>query len=169
MCSIIVQFYYFPHGYLVFTAPLVEGTIHSIYIYAYNEELYVFLHSQLHLWLIWFFVTPWTIAHQASLSLGFSSQENWSGLLFPTLGYFHNPRIQPVSPALAGRFFTSLPPVKDQLTMYVDFISWWSIVFCWSMCIFFNQDGVFWLLYLSNVFFKKEMWCLQLHSFSRLL
>ena len=32
------------------------------------------------------FVTPWTVAHQAPLSMGFSRQENWSGLPFPTLG-----------------------------------------------------------------------------------
>ena len=93
------------------------------------------MHSQLHLILC----DPMDYSPQASLSLGFSRQEYWSGLLFPTLGDFHNPKVQPVSPVLAGRFFTSLPPVKDQLTMYVDFISWLSVVFCWSMCIFFKS------------------------------
>ena len=51
-----------------------------------------------------FFATPWTVAHQAPLSLGFSRQEYWSGLPCPP------PGIEPVSlvsPALAGRFFTT--------------------------------------------------------------
>ena len=50
------------------------------------------------------------IAHQASLSMGFSRQEHWSGLLFPPPGDLPNPRIEPatsVSPVLAGRFFTT--------------------------------------------------------------
>ena len=54
-------------------------------------------------------VTPWTVAHQAPLSMGFSRQEYWTGLLFPSLGYLPDPGIEPpslMSPALAGRFFT---------------------------------------------------------------
>ena len=53
------------------------------------------------------FATPWTVAHQASLSMEFSRQEYWSGLLFPPPEYLPNPGIEttsPVSPALAGRF-----------------------------------------------------------------
>ena len=53
---------------------------------------------------------PWTIAHQAPLSMGFSRQEYWSGLLFPPPGDLPNPRIEPafsMSPVLAGRFFTT--------------------------------------------------------------
>ena len=47
---------------------------------------------------------PWTVAHQAPLSVELSRQEYWSGLPFPTLGYLPNPGIEPVSlgsPALA--------------------------------------------------------------------
>ena len=46
------------------------------------------------------FVTPWTVAHQAPLSMGFSRQECWSGLPFPSPGDLLDPRIQPTSPAL---------------------------------------------------------------------
>ena len=56
------------------------------------------------------FATPWTVALQAPLSVGFSRQENWSGLPFPTLGDLPNPGIEPMSltfPALASRFFTT--------------------------------------------------------------
>ena len=45
------------------------------------------------------FVTPWTVAHQAPLSMGFSGQEYWSGLLFPSPGDLSNPGIEPASPA----------------------------------------------------------------------
>ena len=58
------------------------------------------------------FVTPWTVAHQASLSMGFPRQEYWSGLSFPPLGDFPDPGIEPTSPALVGRFFITEPPGK---------------------------------------------------------
>ena len=56
------------------------------------------------------FATPWTVACQASLSMGFPRQNYWSGLSFPSPGYLPNPGIE--SPALAGRFFTTEPPGK---------------------------------------------------------
>ena len=56
--------------------------------------------------------TPWTVARQASLSLGFSKQEYQSGLPFPTPGDLPNPGIEPQCPALAGGFFTTSPPGK---------------------------------------------------------
>ena len=54
--------------------------------------------------------TPWTVAHQAPLSLGFSRQEHWSGLPFPTPGDLPDPGIKSISlmpPAVAGGFFTT--------------------------------------------------------------
>ena len=60
--------------------------------------------------------SPWTVAHQAPLSMGLCRQEYWSGLPFPTPGIF---LIYPgiklmslVSPTLAGRSFTSVAPGK---------------------------------------------------------
>ena len=44
--------------------------------------------------------TPWTVAHQAPLSMGFSRQEYWSGLPFPSPGDLLDPGIKPRSPAL---------------------------------------------------------------------
>ena len=41
---------------------------------------------------------PWTVAHQAPLSMGFSRQEYWSGLPFPSPGDLPNPGMEPVSP-----------------------------------------------------------------------
>ena len=54
------------------------------------------------------FATPWTVAHQAPLSMGFSKQKYWSGWPLPSPEDLPNPEIEPtflVSPALAGRFF----------------------------------------------------------------
>ena len=53
---------------------------------------------------------PWTVAHQAPLSMGFSRQEYWGGLPFPSPGDLTDPGIEPASltsPALAGRCFTT--------------------------------------------------------------
>ena len=58
------------------------------------------------------FVTPWTVGHQAPLSMGFSKKEYWTGLPFPSPEDFPDPRIKPVSPELSGRFFTPEPPGK---------------------------------------------------------
>ena len=55
-------------------------------------------------------VTPRTVAHQSPLSLGFSRQEYWSVLLFPTPADLTDPRIERMSltsPALVGEFFTT--------------------------------------------------------------
>ena len=62
--------------------------------------------------------TPWIVAHQVPLSMEFFRQEYWSGLLFPTPGDLLDPGLEPrslASPALAGRFFTAMPPGKPGL------------------------------------------------------
>ena len=46
-----------------------------------------------------FFATPWTVAHEAPLSMGVSRQEYWSGLPFPSPGDLSDPGIEPSSPA----------------------------------------------------------------------
>ena len=52
--------------------------------------------------------TPWTVAHQAPLSMGFPRQENWRGLLFPPPGDLPTPGIEPECPALVGGFLQTL-------------------------------------------------------------
>ena len=57
--------------------------------------------------------TPWAVAHQAPLSMGFSRQKYWSGLPCPPPGNLTDPGIKPtylVYPALAGGFFTTGKP-----------------------------------------------------------
>jgi len=56
------------------------------------------------------FATPWTVAYQASPSMGFSRQEYWSGLPFPSPGDLPNPGIEPRSPTLEADALTSEPP-----------------------------------------------------------
>ena len=63
---------------------------------------------------VWLFATSRTLAHQAPLFMEFSRQEYWSGLSFPPPGDLPNPRIQPMLPALAGRFFAIITTWEDQ-------------------------------------------------------
>ena len=60
------------------------------------------------------FATPWTVAHQAPPSMGFSWQEYWSGLPFPSPGNLLNPRIEPRSPTLEADALTSEAPGKPK-------------------------------------------------------
>ena len=57
-------------------------------------------------------MTPWTVAYDDPPSIGFSRQEYWSGLLFPSPGGLPDPGIEPASPELAGGFFTIDSPGK---------------------------------------------------------
>ena len=57
-------------------------------------------------------VTPRTVAHEAPLSMGFLRQEYWSGLPCPSPGDLPDPGYEPLSPALAGGFFTEELPGK---------------------------------------------------------
>ena len=84
--------------------------------------------------------TLWTVAHQASLSMGFSRQKYWNRLPCPPPGDLPNPGMEPASPALAGRFFyhwaiaasclcsfnrTNIPPhVYTFLLKCITSVSW---------------------------------------------
>ena len=59
-------------------------------------------------------VTPWTVACQAALSMGFPRQESWRGWPFPSPGDGLNPGVELIcsASALAGEFFTTEPPGK---------------------------------------------------------
>ena len=72
---------------------------------------------------------PWTVAHQAPLSMEFSRQGYWIGLPYPLPGDLPDPGIDPVSPVLAGGFFTgknSLPrepcTILSKLVIYPFYI-----------------------------------------------
>ena len=68
------------------------------------------------------------IVHQAPLSMGFPSQEYWSGLPFPSPGDLADPGIEPPSSALAGGFFTTKPPRKAYPGVHKhSHRGWWGI------------------------------------------
>ena len=69
------------------------------------------------------FATPWTVAYQASPSMGFSRQEYWSGLPFPSPGDLPDPGIEPGSPALEAGALTSEPPETTQFCKAIQFSS----------------------------------------------
>ena len=71
------------------------------------------------------FVTPWTVAHLAPLSMGFPRQKHWSGLPFLFPGDLPDPEIEPISPALAGRFFS----LSHQGNLYAK-----SLQLCPTLC-----------------------------------
>ena len=100
---------------------------------------------------VWLFVTPWTVAHQAPLSMGLPRQEYWSGLPCPSPGDIPDPEIEPTSlfPALAGGFFTtsstweaSGDPIQDAIFTHQKVLpfcfqfksafglGWYGIIFC---------------------------------------
>ena len=60
--------------------------------------------------------TPWTVDYQAPSSMGFSRQEYWSGLPFPSPGDLPNPGIKPGSPALQANSVPAEPPEKPTNT-----------------------------------------------------
>ena len=86
------------------------------------------------------FVTPSTVAHQAPPSMGFSRQEYWSGLPFPSPGDLPDPGIELRSPTLQADALTSEPPGKPQeITipapkMFREELKW-RLVQCLSQCI----------------------------------
>ena len=69
------------------------------------------------------FATPWTVTHQALWSMGFSRQEYWSGLPFPSPGDLPNPGIKPGCPTLQADSLLSEPPGKPTIvSTYVNTI-----------------------------------------------
>ena len=67
-----------------------------------------------------FFVAPWTVAYQAPPSMGFSRQECWSGLPFPSSRDLLDPGIEPGSPALQADALPSEPSGKPILYWQAD-------------------------------------------------
>ena len=86
--------------------PLYMSVSVSKFLLFYKDTSHIalWLNVCCHFSYFWLFLILWTIPHQAPLSLGFSRQEYWSGVLCPPLGDLPNLWIKP---ALAGKFFTT--------------------------------------------------------------
>ena len=86
------------------------------------------------------FATPWAIAYQTPPSMGFSRQEYWSGLLFPSPGALSDPGIEPASPALQADSLPSESPGIGSLFS-------WNETFCVllqsrpSSCVLVSKSG----------------------------
>ena len=78
------------------------------------------------------FATPWTLAYQAPPSMGFSRQEYWSGLPFPSPGDLPDPGIEPRSPAFQADALTSEPPGKSSTHDYWKNCSFDYMDLCWQ-------------------------------------
>ena len=78
------------------------------------------------------FVIPWTVVHQASLSMGFSRQEYWSGLPFPSPGDLPDPGIEPRSPALQADALPSEPPGKNLVVIKLNALLYSSGYSAWT-------------------------------------
>ena len=79
------------------------------------------------------FETPWTTAYQVPPSVGFSRQEYWSGLPFPSPGDLPNPGIEPRSPTLQAYVLPSEPPGKS-ISLYMPLVIHGVCAFCHSEC-----------------------------------
>ena len=91
---------------VIFCISLMAFHIYWSFVYPQNEVKWL-SHVQL-------FATRWTVAYQAPPSLGFSRQEYWSGLPFPSTGDLHNQGFEPRSPTLQTDALPSEPPGKAQ-------------------------------------------------------
>ena len=123
------------------------------YTWVHTCGLSYFSHIQL-------FETPQTIAHQPPLSMGFSRQEHWSGLLHPSPGNLPDPEIKPsslTSPALAGGCFLSLShqgsPSCWLSILNITVVSWFLyVVSSFPRCLFSLSSSNYWNLPSSSVF-----------------
>ena len=110
------------------------------------------------------FATPWTVAHRPLLSMDFPRQEYWSGLPFPSLGRLLNPRIEPVSPALAGRFFTTEPPGKPRSIIMPTLVIMPLIISTLWLCWVPGDIIADWRHKEQEIVGLKFQFCLQLSS-----
>ena len=107
--------YCFCFYFLTLSTLALSERIHLIFLLLLIAFIVIILFS---CWVMCdFFATLWTIAHQVPLSMGFSRQECWNGLSFPTPGHLPDPRIKPSSPALPGSFFTTEPHGKPIIAL----------------------------------------------------
>ena len=89
------------------------------------------------------FATPWTVTYQAPPSVGFSRQEHWSGLPFPSRGDLPDPGVEPGSPALQADALTSEPPGFRYILLFF---------FHQFIMVFIRQDSYMFCVYIPKYF-----------------
>ena len=106
MCLLLVCLFF------IFFCPLLCFDSLSVFKTHTHTHTYIWKWKCQLLSHVWLSVTPWTVAHQAPLSMGFSRQEYWSGLPFLPPEDLFNPGIEPASPSLQADSLPSEPPGK---------------------------------------------------------
>ena len=104
----------------------------------------------------WLFATPWSVACQAPLSMGFSRQEYWSGLPFPSPGALPDPGIEPGSPALQAGSLLPEPPGKSRWSNGCWSNGCWQFDL-WFLCLFksgLNISGSPWFMYCWSLAYR---------------
>ena len=100
------------------------------------------------------FVIPWTVAHQAPPSMGFSRQDYWSGLPCPSPGDLPHPGIKPRSPTLQADALTSEPPGKPKIRKFkmfrsnTDRLPW---------VVFWTVGHMKWALFVALIMFPHSL------------
>ena len=110
-------------------------------------------------------LTPWTAVCQAPLSMGFSRQEYWRGLLCPPPGDLPDPWIKPGSPALQANSLQSEPPGKSRVqcfTLKNVYVYYSSLLF-----FFLKQRRSFYLSKLIRMRWQRQL--SNLHNISLVL
>ena len=128
--------------FFFFFFSLVKFVVESLYWILQFTHCIVFMLN--HLRHVWLFVTPWTVAHQGPLSMGFTRQEYCSGLLCTPPGDLPDPGIEPeslTSPALAYGFFTPSITWKTH-SFIIQLQNIWLVLF------FFKYMSLLFLFYL---------------------
>ena len=97
----------------------------------------------------WLFVTPWTVAHQAPLSMRFPRRECWSGLPFPSPGDLPDSGIEPGSPTLQTDFIPPEPPGKPPMTSYTFSLSYFPSVMWYPSYYFLTISFMFYHIFLE--------------------
>ena len=137
----------FPVAQLCFSSSVTRLGIQYIYqntIFSYEAQKRLECWISYSLSCVWLFVTPWTVACQALLSMEFSKQEYWKGLPLPTPGDLPNLGIKPVSPALASWLYHWATIIQIMLIRFCCFhlsqktdseveicvraINWWALL-----------------------------------------
>ena len=109
-CCFCIVFWLFGHktGGILPPCPGIEPALPTPLLWKVKVKVKSLSRVQL-------FATPWTVAYQAPPSMGFSRQEHWSGLPFPSPGDLLDPGIEPRSPTLQTDALLSEPPGKPKL------------------------------------------------------
>ena len=114
---------------------------------------------------VWLFPTPWSVAHKAPLSMGFSRQEYWSGLPYPSLGDLPNPRINTVSLRFTclgrrvvyhQRYLRSQSPLLSLRTL--NYRYWYKYKY-WSRCLLSTSEHL-----PTHFYVTTSLWLTQVHS-----